>query len=311
MSYRVPPRKQPGGYGPRAFGALLVTFVVGLTLFLAMRPLPFNECKSINSTLCACPKDAGDIKSRNLIVIDTTDPLRAGKYADIEMLISTFSGGSKSIWDWISDRKRADKTSIFLLGSEAPPDMQPVGTFCTLPPPIAMLASDFRGFELRQLEQATKNEIKRSIEAAVAATQAPRSPIIEALSIVTGNASHWSPGGNLILVSDLLQNTSDCGFFESRNPIPPFRSISRQCRSYVDNLQERLRPTKSYPGSTVVALCILPGKAPKDGLISFWRELFQQALSYDVGLSCDPQEIRNRRDWLAWRTDAAASKFSK
>lgn len=311
MRYRAPIREEATGYGSRAFWVLLGVFGLGFILFLVMRPPPFNECQKINSTLCACPKESADVKTRNLIVIDTTDPLRRGKYADIELLISTFSGRTKSFFDWVADGKRADKTSIFLLGSDAPPDMQPIGTFCTLPPAVAMIASDFKGYELRQIESAQKSEIKHSIEMAVASPQATRSPIIEALSIVTGNASHWTPGGDLILVSDLLQNTNDCGLFESGNRIPRFGSISKACRSYVDNLQEHLRPTKSYPGATVVALCMLPGKAPKDGLIAFWRELIQQGLSYDAVLTCDPQEIRNRREIIAQRVVAEAPGRSK
>lgn len=303
--------KSNSGIGERAFQASLLVAALVLVVFVALKPPPFKECVTINSASCACPKSFEDIKRRSLILIDTTDPLRKGKYADIELLISSFAGGRKPFWDWIADGKGADLTSVFLLGAEAPPDMKPIATFCSVPPSVAMLASDFKGHQLRQLEEKEKIELRQIVEKAVSATDgASQSPIIEALSAVTGNASNWTPGGNLILVSDLIQNTAECGQWESPSiaAIPKFSSIPKACRPFVENLQEKLRPTKSYPEPSVVALCTLPGKRHKEGLLTFWKALFQEALNYDVLLSCDPQEVNERRRGLSTRSGNAAEK---
>ena len=298
MSYLVK-RFEGGGNGSKVFWRLVIgTIIIGIAFF-AITPPAFNDCKTIDSTLCACPKNPEDIKTRSLIIVDTTDKLRDGKQPDIDLLISTFSGGRKSLVDWILDGKRADQTSIFLLGSVAPPDMKPVATFCSLPPSVAMLASDLNGQQIRLLEEKTITTIKDSIIEAFKTSAALQSPIIEALAVATGNASHWTPGGNLILVSDLLQNTNECGFFDGSGAVPPFKAISHKCRSHVENLHERLRSTTIYPDVSVVALCTLPGKPYKSGLLSFWRELFQEGLSYDVAMTCDPQEIKSRRKTLS------------
>lgn len=304
MRYRTTTRRAGEGHGRKAFWAFSAAALIIVAGLASIRPPAFTDCKTIDNTRCGCPGSPDAIKRRNVIVVDTTDALRKGKYADIELLISSFAGGGKPFADWIADGKKADVTSIFLLGTEAPPDMQPIATFCSMPPAAAMLASDFNAYQMRRLEEAQKAEVKAAVEKAVSATGAIRSPIIEALSVIAGNASHWSPGGNLILVSDLLQNTAECGLFESAGKVPPFAAIPRTCRPFVVNLQERLRPTTTYREPSVVALCTLPGKQPKEGLLAFWREIFQHALGYDVVLSCDPLEIDSRRSSLASRVAA-------
>ena len=35
-----------------------------------------------------------------------------------------------------------------------------------------------------------------------------------------------------------------------------------------------------------------------EGLVSFWRELFQSQLGYDVKITCDPNQIQDRHNFL-------------
>jgi hypothetical protein len=53
-----------------------------------------------------------------------------------------------------------------------------------------------------------------------------------------------------------------------------------------------------YSGKTNVAVCQLPpidGKQPKPGLMAFWHDFFQDALSYDFIATCNPNEINDRK----------------
>jgi len=99
----------------------------------------------------------------------------------------------------------------------------------------------------------------------------------------------------MIIASDFLQNTSNCGYFERMSSIPAVSDLPRQCSNDVSRLRENIRNTSTYRDPTVVAFCEIPGKPRKEGLQAFWLEVFQKPLGYDVIRSCDPYEILNRR----------------
>jgi hypothetical protein len=126
-------------------------------------------------------------------------------------------------------------------------------------------------------------------------TSAEQSPIVETLAILANNSTAWRPGGTLILASDLYQNTNKCGFFESVQRVSSVGSLPSACLQDVRSLQEKVRPSSTYPSPSVVALCELPGKTRKEGLIGFWREIFQEPLGSDVLFTCDAREIIQRR----------------
>ena len=104
--------------------------------------------------------------------------------------------------------------------------------------------------------------------------------------------------GDLILVSDMLQNTATCGWFDGQNQIPKYSNAPSSCKIYIDKFQANTQATKLYSGKTNVAVCQLPpidGKQPKPGLMAFWHDFFQDALSYDFITTCNPNEIYDRK----------------
>jgi hypothetical protein len=96
----------------------------------------------------------------------------------------------------------------------------------------------------------------------------------------------------------MLENTAACGWFDGQNQIPKFANSPASCQLYIDKFQANTQPTKLYKGKTNVAVCLLPpivGKKPKSGLLAFWHEFFQDALSYDFIETCDPNAINDRK----------------
>jgi len=232
------------------------------------------------------------------LIVDTTDHLRAGKVSDIEELLRAFASGSKGLFDWLKDGKRPDQTSVYLLSDEAPADMKPIAVFCSRPPEISLILGS-TGRKLHELQTLYSTKVTSALQKLKGGTSADQSPIVETLAILTSNSSAWRPGGTLILASDLLQNTAKCGFFENAQKVSSLSTLPSACMQDVRTLQEKIRPSPTYPGPSVIALCELPGKNRKEGLIGFWREIFQNPLGYDVLLTCDVKEILDRRSNLA------------
>ena len=277
------------------FFAMLFMALLCLIAYLALKPLTLNSyCNTIIDKSCTCPADPNEINRRNLLIVDTTDPLRVGKIADIEELLRTFASGPKGLIEWFQDGKKPDQTSVFLLSNVAPPDMQPVAVFCTQPPTISVFLGN-KGKEIRELQAFHSAKVTSALNKFEGGVSASQSPIVETLAILTSNSSAWRAGGTLILASDLLQNTSKCGYFEQAQKIPSVDMLPAACLQDIRTLQEKIRPSTIYPGPSVVALCELPGKTRKEGLLAFWRAIFQEPLGFDVILSCDSKEIFARR----------------
>ncbi len=281
------------------FLSVLLLAVLGAIVYFILKPLPLNAvCDPLVDVACTCPSDPNEIKQRNLFVVDTTDPLRAGKVADIQELLTTFASGSKGLFDWLRDGKRPDQTSVYLLSNVPPADMRPVAIFCTQPP-VLSVALGSTGRMIRKHQALHSNKVSDALQKLEGGTSAEQSPIVETLAILTSNSTAWRPGGTLILASDLFQNTTKCGFFERLARVPPVGNLPAACMQDVRTLQEKIRPSSTYTGPSVIALCELPGKTRKEGLIGFWREIFQEPLGYDVLLTCDAKEITDRKASLA------------
>ena len=120
--------------------------------------------------------------------------------------------------------------------------------------------------------------------------------------MLTANATAWTPGGDLILISDMLQNSAACGWFDGQNQIPKHSNLLQTCNVYKDKFKVNTQATSLYKGNTNVAICHLPpidGKQPKPGLMAFWHDFFQDVFEYDFISTCDPDEIRKRKLSLA------------
>ncbi len=290
-------RKKNGG-GKVFFLATLTLFVVLIGGWYAILPHEFKKCESSKHLYeCGCPTDSDAISRRNVIVIDTTDAIPSGKLPDIENLITSYALKAEPFFAWLKNAKRVEMTSVYLLSDKIPSAMLPIGKFCRPPPDIALIAST-SNVKMRKMQEGIKVELEDAFKPLRNLSPAKVSPIIETLAVVTSNATSWTPGGDLILVSDMLQNTASCGWFDSQNSIPKYSNTTNACRVYIDRFQANIQPTKVNSGKTNIAVCLLPpidGKQPKQGLMGYWHEFFQDALSYDFIESCSPNDINERK----------------
>ncbi len=293
LSYTIK-KKVEKKYGKFFFLLSLFTFLFLVVGFLSLNPPEFDDCSKLNSAECLCPKDRSNISRKNIILVDATDPVRGGKFDDVEQLIKVFSQESKPLLAWVADGKRVDQTSIYLLADKAPADMKPIASFCSLPPDMALFASNLTGRQIRELEKKATDKLKIAFTELTKSVSATNSPIIEALSLITSNATYWNPGSNLILVSDMIQNSSECGWFENLPAAPPFKAIPSSCKRRVDQFIENILPNKVHQFKTSISICSLPRNSIKPGLNEFWRDLIQDGLKHDYISTCDPVQIKSR-----------------
>ena len=293
LSYTIK-KKVEKKYGKVFFLLSLFTFLFFVVGFLSLKPPEFDDCSKLDSAECLCPKDRSNISRKNIILVDTTDPVRGGKFDDVEQLIKVFAQESKPLFAWVADGKRVDQTSIYLLADKAPADMRPIASFCSLPPDIALFASDLTAKQIRILENKATEKLKVAFADLTKSTTAVSSPIIEALSLITSNATYWNPGSNLILISDMIQNSPECGWFENLPAAPLFKSIPNSCKRRVDQFIENILPNKVHKSKTSISICSLPRSTIKPGLNDFWHDLIQDGLKYDFISTCDPLHIKSR-----------------
>jgi len=291
-------KKKTNGGGKTFFIASLSLFIFLVSGWYAILPSEFNKCESgTNLHECGCPTDKNSISKRNIIIVDTTDYIAPGKFPDIENLIESYALKADPFFEWFKNGKKVEMTSIYLLSDKIPSSMLPIGKFCKPPPEIALMASTSNA-KMKKMQEGIKSDLKEALKPLHNLAQAKESPIIETLAVVTSNATSWTPGGDLILVSDMLQNSSACGWFDGQNQIPKFSNTPSSCKLFIDKFIANTQPTKVYNGKTNVAVCQLPpidGKSPKTGLMAFWHEFFQDALGYDFIATCNPNEINDRK----------------
>jgi hypothetical protein len=270
---------------------ILLSIVSTYVLFAAP---DFPKCDSDGAIDCTCPIDKSKIGDRSIVLIDTTDPLRNGKYGDVDRILSEITSQKKPLLQWLRDGKTSNQISVYILADKNPADMQPIATFCQIPPDIALIASDMSASTIRKLEASLRNKVLQTLESAKQYSSASSSPIVESLAVLTGNSSSWTPGGDLIIVSDMIENSEKCGWFNSMEKIPPFSNAKQDCKNYARNLIENIKPTSTNPNISAIAVCSLPRSSSKSGVRAFWSELFQSGLGFDIAWTCDPREITSR-----------------
>jgi hypothetical protein len=287
-------RKNEKRHGKSLFFLMLVILVLLFVIGFVLKPPEFQSCKKGEiSAKCACPVDQKYIGKRNIIFVDVTDSMSKGKVQDIDRLISETAFREMGLFEWIGNGKKIEKTSVYLLSDKKPIDMEPIASYCSLPPSLTWLVSEFSENEEKKIKEGSRSDIINAINRINAQNSVTYSHIVEGLAVSTSNSSNWISGSKLILISDLYENSDTCGYFESQ-PIPPFKSVSTQCKKWVEILGQNLTKNSGQNGKSTVAVCQILSKKPKDGLIAYWRDLFQSQINYDIVLSCDPQEINQR-----------------
>jgi hypothetical protein len=296
LRYKSKPKTAGGG--KKFFFSMLTVFIILIGGWFLILPTEFNKCETNTSSAeCGCPTDKESISKKNIILIDVTDQIATGKFPDIKNLINSYALRPEPFLSWMANGKKVEMTSIFLLSDKIPAEMLPVVNFCRLPPEISLISSTSNS-KIKNLKERIKNNLSEVLVPLHQLNTAKASPIIETISVVTSNSTNWTPGGDLVIVSDMLQNSAECGWFEKMDSIPIFTKTPSSCKFYIDKFQANSRPTELYKGKTNIAVCLLPpidGKKPKVGLRAYWHEFFQGVLSYDFLESCNPNEINNRK----------------
>lgn len=293
MKYNLS-KKQDKKHGKLAFFLMLgLVLLLGISSYIFLPP-DFQSCqKGETSARCACPAEQKYIGKRNIIFVDVTDAMSKGKVQDIDRLISETAFKETGVFEWLKNRKKVDKTSIYLLADKKPVEMEPIASYCSLPPSITWLFSDFSENEEKKIKDGAKKDVTHAIEQINAQNSVTYSHIVEGLAVSTSNSNNWISGSKLILVSDLYENSGTCGYFETQT-IPAFKSVGADCKKWAEILGKNLTKNVAKNGQSTVAICQILSKKPQAGLVAFWRELFQSELQYDVLLSCDPEEIEQR-----------------
>ncbi len=294
MKYNIPNKKTTNSGKLFFYIALvLLLFVILVSVFL--RPPKFSDCSKDMDAKCICPSEEKYIGKRNIIFIDATDEIVRGKIEDVYRLIRETSFNEAGLFEWLGSGKKVDKTSIYILADKKPVEMTPIASYCSLPPDITWLLTDLSAKKEEQIKKAAIDDIKNAIAKIQNEKSSTKSYIVEGLAVATSNSSHWVAGSKLIVASDLYENSPVCGFFETEK-IPAFNQIGQDCRRWVNILGENLTrvSSASVNQKSSVSICQFLSKKQSDGLVSFWRELFQSQLDYDVKFTCDPQQIHDR-----------------
>ena len=287
MKYKTGPTQ--GGsqqYGKRVFAYALVALAFFVLVIFVLEPPPLTSCDKNPTQPCGCPTDSAFIEKKNVVLIDATDPMY-GKISDVKELINGLVAHKSGLIEWIKSGKRVSQTSIFILNRTLPAEMTPVGRYCQLPPTIALMTA-MSSTDEEALKSAINEKIAGAANSIPDLNSAPESQIVKALATTTNSATYWTPGSNLILVSDLYENSATCGFFETA-PIPSFSRINDHCTSWVERLKGNIASAKSN-----VSICTIFTKNPKEGLVRFWNDLFLYSAGRSPLYSCSPAEILSR-----------------
>lgn len=298
MKYNLPIKKNSNNGKLFFYLALtLLIFVVLISVFL--RPPKFADCLKEVDANCVCPAEEKYIGRRNIVFIDATDEIVKGKIEDVYRLIRETAFIEVGLFEWLKNGRKVDKTAVYILADKKPVDMTPVATYCSLPPDITWLLTDLSAKKEEKIKKAAVDDIKKSITKIENEKSSTKSYIVEGLAVATSNSSHWTAGSKLILASDLFENSPGCGYFESEK-ITSFSSINQECKRWVEILGENLtRVSKnSINKQSSVSVCQFLSKKQSEELVSFWRELFQSQLGYDIKITCDPNQINERHGSL-------------
>ena len=294
MKYHLPTPKNTNN-GKLFFYLALALLVLVILVSIFLRPPKFADCSKELDASCVCPAEEKYIGRRNIIFVDATDEIVKGKVEDVYRLIRETAFSETGLFEWLKNGRRIDKTAIYILADKKPVDMTPIATYCSLPPDITWLLTDLSAKKEEKIKRVAVDDIKNAINKIQNEKSSTKSYIVEGLAIATSNSSHWSAGSKLILASDLYENSPSCGYFETEK-ITKFSRVGQDCHRWASILGENLNrvSSSSVNQKSSVSICQFLSKKQSDGLVSFWRELFQSQLDYDVKFTCDPQQIQDR-----------------
>lgn len=292
MKYKKPFTTNRPQKGKQYFWTALLVFIGFMTISFGLSAPDLQNCKQTDLQFCGCPADKAEIGGRSIILIDATDPIPLAKVSDLKELLEEMILTPSRFFTWMSNGKKSDLVSIYLLNRDPAAGMTPVASFCQLPPVIGRLFSDMSKTQQEESIKVLRENIQDANLLSAKIEASPQSEIIRTLATITSNASSWVNGSNLVVLSDLLENSSTCGFFE-RSAVPSYQNINDQCARWLDRLKANISSPK-----TTVAICEIPTKQPKAGLVSFWNDVFFNATGANPIYTCSLKSIRERSSHL-------------
>lgn len=282
-------------HGKKYF-AIALLFLVTLAISnIVFSPPEVKECKKNKELIleCACPSDSKYIGQKNIILIDASSPIPLSKLNDVNQITQQLAQSDIGIFNWVFNGKRVDQTSIYVLNKDLPVDMTPVASFCQLPPELALdYFSPFTGAKIQSMKNALFDAVNTASSGIRDFASAKTSEIVKAVATVTSNSSTWKNGSTFILVSDLYENSSTCGWFEKEG-VPNLNNISLTCKHQVETISQYMSSDK-----TTVAICTIHSKDMKIGLKDFWDQVFYSANGFKPRYTCDPIEIASRSEFI-------------
>ncbi len=279
----------------------IAMFLLGLifVVMIVAEPPQLKSCGKVPTPDCVCPEDEKYIGKRNIIFIDATDDIVGGKFDDIKRILKEVSFSDIGFFKWLTSGKKIEKTSVYILSDKKPVDMQPIATYCSFPPEFTWLLTDLSESKEKQIKVAATEDIANALIKIRNEKNSTFSHIVEGLAVATSNSASWVGGSKLVIVSDLYENSSTCGQFET-GQITNYANVNKGCKKWAEILGENLKKTSidSIDKVSSVSICQILSKKQSDELILFWRDLFQSQLPYDIKLTCDPQQMQDRHNYL-------------
>lgn len=283
-------RKKESGKTIFFWSLLSLASLVAVSLLL--QPTDVKSCDQSNLVDCGCPLDRSSIDKKNIILIDATDTVPQSKLPDIEELIISFTKPNETS-TWLAKGKKVDKTSIYVLNSDSPVEMLPVASFCQLPPDMAFnYFSNLTGNQIIAINKSILLAVKKSINKVKKFTASKTSEIIRTIAATSSNGKDWKDGSKYVVVSDLYENSSGCGFFD-KSPVMPFASIPQVCKKLTEEIAKNISDD-----SATIALCRIQSKDIKLGMKEFWDEVFLNASGRKPLWTCDANKINDRASYL-------------
>ena len=291
MKYSKNKKQVVANEGKKYFTYSITIFVILLLLSLLLKPPELNSC-DVKLEYCGCPLDKNKIGNKNIVLVDATDTVPPQKIKDLDLILDKFILNSTSFFNWYLANKEVSLTSIYILNNKDPIQMVPVGSFCQLPPDLALKFSDLNKKQILKQSKDLKLQVENSFKQLENMNASPKSEILKAIAITTSNASSWRDGSTFILFSDLVENSNDCGYFVNMQTIPNLKQISAKCKSWVDIIGANMMSKK-----TTAAICLIPRDAKKD-LVPFWQDIFYSSNDTNPIFECNPDKIQERSEKL-------------
>jgi len=246
--------------------------------------LNFSDCASLQPQSCGCPETfgAGHLR-RSVVFLDATNAIPSSRRQDLKELLRAFTT-PMSLWDSVTGSQ--ERVSVFVYSKQSPDQLTPVASFCRLPNE-APLSIKYSSAQIDEYQEHIQNAASQAIAASMNTADGRTSNLVQGLAVVTGSAAYWNNQGRMFFLSDLVERSPECGYFD--RSVPGFSQVNERCKSYITRAAESMR-------GAAVSVCMLPrsDQVVPAGVIPFWQEYFQSTTGHPPSYSCDPELVKKQ-----------------